>query len=98
MRKKKPSASAFKHCDDYIDDPTAPAALRAFLEVARSPAHGLTQAEPHPKLFADHQGARVRVTMASRLGIVGITKHLDSDTGYDTRVPVDQLSNFSETP
>ena len=87
-----------KHCDDYIDDATQPAALRAYLERARSPAHGLMSMEPFPKLFADYKGKRVRVTMASRIGDVGITFNLDQDTGYSNRVTVASLTNFSDSP
>lgn len=87
-----------KHCDDYIDDENAPLALRRFLERARSPGHGLTSAAPFPRLFADHQGKRVRVVMASRLGDVGVTSRLDRDIGYESRVFVADLSNFGDTP
>lgn len=87
-----------KHCDDYIDDETAPPALRAFLKRARSPAHGLTLAEAFPRLFADHEGKRVRVTMASRLGDVGITSNLNAEVGYEQRVAVEELSNFGTEP
>jgi hypothetical protein len=52
--------------------------------------------DPVPKLFADHDGRRVRVTMASRFGDVGITSHLDTEHGYDVRVAVGDLSNFAE--
>lgn len=86
------------HCDDYIDDPTAPWALRRFLAFARAPAPGAYQPKPHPCLFADHDGQRVRVTMASRFGDVGITRDLDVEMGYERRVHVSQLSNFSEAP
>ena len=85
-----------KHCDDYIDDLKADPALRKFLAFARSPAHGLLSPRPHPQLFADHKGTRVRVTMASRLGIVGITTNLTAETGYQKRVYVSELANFSE--
>jgi hypothetical protein len=88
----------FKHCDDYIDDATQPECLRAFLARARSPAHGHMSPDPFPTLFADYQGKRYRVVMASRLGDVGITTKLDKDHGYEARVPVEDLSNFSETP
>lgn len=87
-----------RHCDDYIDDPTAPEALRKFLAFARAPAHGLLLPEPHPMLYADYEGTRVRVTMASRLGDVGITADHGRETGYERRVHVSQLSNFSEAP
>jgi hypothetical protein len=49
-----------------------------------------------PRLFADYKGKRVRVTMASRFGDVGITDDLTKEHGYSTRVSVDDLSNFSE--
>ena len=104
MAKKKVSrdphddAPTFKHCDDFIDDPTAPDVLRKYLAFARAPAHGLLVSKPHPTLFADHAGTRVRVTMASRFGDVGITTDLTADLGYERRVPVSQLVNFSEVP
>jgi len=87
-----------RHCDDCIDDPSAPAALRKFLAFARAPAHGQLLPKPHPRLFADYDGQRVRVTMASRLGDVGIATDFGRDMGYDRRVAVSQLSNFSEVP
>ena len=86
------------HCDDYSDDLAAPAALRKYLAFARAPAHGHLLPKPHPKLYADYEGRRVRVIMASRLGDVGITTDLDAEFGYDCRVRVRSLSNFSELP
>lgn len=105
-RKKAPRPNArgpedppsFRVCDDYIDDSTAPAALRKYLEFARAPGHGQHLPEPHPRLFADHEGRRVRVTMASRMGDVGITTDFNAEQGYEQRVLVSQLDNFSETP
>jgi hypothetical protein len=47
-------------------------------------------------LFANYRGKRVRITMASRFGDVGITTTLSACSGYDTRVAVEELSNFSE--
>lgn len=87
-----------RHCDDYIDDLAAPEALRKFLVFARAPAHGQLLPAPHPRLFANHAGTRVRVTMASRLGDVGITTDFAAEMGYQQRVPVSQLSNFAEEP
>lgn len=86
------------HCDDYSDDPAAPDALRKYLAFARAPAHGQLLPKPHPKLYADYEGTRVRITVASRLGDVGITIHLDAEFGYERRVRVRSLTNFSETP
>jgi len=85
-----------EHCDDYIDDPSAPECLRVFLEHARSPAHGAFSERPLPRLFADHKGKRVRVVMASRFGDVGITGNLKADHGYDKRVAVADLANFGD--
>jgi hypothetical protein len=87
-----------RHCDDYIDDPTTVGPLRTYLAFARAPAHGQLLPKPHPRLFADHDGQRVRVTMASRLGDVGITTDHARELGYDRRVAVSELSNFSEEP
>ena len=91
-------AEPFRHCDEYSDDPNAPEALRKYLEFSRAPAHGAFLPKPHPQLYADYAGVRVRVTMASRLGDVGITTDFSRDMGYEQRVPVSQLANFSETP
>lgn len=85
-------------CDRYIDDPDAHPALRRYLAFARAPAHGQLLPRPHPRLFADYEGQRVRVTMASRFGDVGITTDLSAELGYDRRVLVRQLGNFSEDP
>ena len=96
-----------KHCDDYIDDPSAPEPLRKYLDRARMPAHGMLEKTPYPRLFATYvgrrwrgvkKGARVRVVMASRLGDVGITKNLQADHGYMLRCAVKELTNFSEEP
>lgn len=94
----KPAAPSLKHCDEYIDDESAPLVLRQFLQRARSPAHGMLQSTMFPTLFADYQGSRVRVVMASRFGHVGITKNLAADFNYETTVPVSELSNFGEFP
>lgn len=90
--------TAPKHCDDYIDDPTQPECLRKFLDHARSPAHGSLRDEPRPTLYATHDGQRVRVTMASRFGDVGITPDLAKEYGYASRVAVESLTDFSDAP
>lgn len=41
-------------------------------------------------------GTRVRLVMASRFGDVGITKDLKANRGYEARVPVEYLSDFSD--
>lgn len=103
-------SQSFKHCDEYIEDPTQPECLRKFLDRARSPAHGRFgpgSEKPYPTLYATYQGKdwqgvckgdRVRVTMASRMGDVGCTKNLNADHGYQIRTAVADLNDFSETP
>lgn len=95
-----------RHCDDYIDDASAPACLRAFLSRARSPSHGHLSSDAFPKLFATYRGKawrgidpgdRVRVVMASRMGDVGITKRMDADGGYAVRCFIESLDEFSES-
>lgn len=88
----------FKHCDDYIDDVSQPECLRTFLDHARSPAHGLFLPGKRPMLFAYHNGKRVRVVMASRFGDVGITDRLGDEHGYQKRVAVADLTDFSSAP
>lgn len=44
------------------------------------------------------KASRVRLTMASRFGDVGVTKDLDQESGYQARVAVEQLTDFSEVP
>lgn len=88
-------------CDDYIHDYKFPVALRVFLLRHRLPAIDgmlLESAGFNPKLFATYEGKRVRVTMASRLGDVGITEDLDKEHGYHKRVYLDALSDFKEEP
>ena len=90
-----------KHCDDYIHDLSAPGALRWFLFVHRLPAVDQILCRAHdvkPVLFADYQGRRVRVVMASRLGDVGVTEDLTVENGYQRRVGVEELTNFGDTP
>ena len=96
-----------RHCEQVMDDPSAPECLRFFLRIARGPkpSGGL------PPLFATlkrdfsgrllapvalKKGQRVRVTDAGRFGDVGITTDLDEAAKYLARASVDELENFSE--
>ncbi len=88
---------AYEHCDDYIEDATQPECLRAFLDYARSPAHGAFHEGPKPRLFARHGKRLVRVVMASRFGDVGITTRLHDEHGYEKRVAVADLTHFANT-
>jgi len=98
-----------KHCDDYISDYSADKCLRFFLLINRMPAVDSLLCHEmgvRPKLFADwvdprftpKPSRRVRVVMASRLGDVGITENLKAEQGYQLRVPVEALTNFSDKP
>lgn len=91
-----------RHCDTYIHDRSYPLCLRWWLFVNRVPAvdkllcdeKGVTTS-----LYANFEGERWKVNMASRFGDVGLTKRFDTDMGYEKRgVYIEQLSNFSETP
>ena len=101
-----------KHCDDYIRDKSQPKCLRAFLLFHRVPAMDKYKWEERgwkiPTLFATYEPKhgpgggkgkvkRVRVTMASRFGDVGISTDLKGDGGYDLRVNVSDLRDFSES-
>lgn len=97
-KKLKQPAREPRHCDDYIEDEASPEVLRLFLERARAPAHGRLQADPFPTLYADLGGVTYRVTMASRLGDVGITSNFNQDCGYARRVWVEELANFRSAP
>lgn len=88
------------HCEDAIDDYRSdyPDCVKWFIFVKRLRPDLRNLAERiagNPKLFADYQGKRVRITMASRLGDLGITEDLES-TNYQDRVTIDKLTNFSD--
>jgi len=85
----------FVHCDNYIEDPETPECLRSFLKFARAPAHGSELGIKQPLCYADYQGKRYKLTMASRFGDVGISTVMHAEHGYDHRVAISELSNFS---
>jgi hypothetical protein len=84
------------HCDDILDDKSAPPCVLDFLKVARSLAHGTPLATP--ELYANYDGVRVQVTMASRFGDVGIRFYPFEPRGYgygyDKRVFLPDLTDF----
>lgn len=47
------------------------------------------------KLFCMYEGKKYRVTGASRLGDVWLTKDFNQDTGYQARVMVDQCNQWT---
>ncbi len=85
------------HCDSIIHHPKYPVCLRYFILVNRLPAIDKSlvfSAVGLPKCFATYRNRRVRLTMASRFGDVGINSDLNAD-GYEDRVSVDELTDFS---
>jgi len=96
-----------RHCDQVMDDPSAPECLRFFLRVARGqslpgglpPLFATLKRDFSGRLLAPvalKKGQRVRVTDAGRFGDVGITTDLDEAAKYLARASVDELENFSE--
>lgn len=89
------------HCDRYIGTCREPDCLQWWLLINRLPATEKMLAHRmgvSPSLYADYRGKRVRCTMASRFGDIGITFDLKRECGYTKRVAVKELSNFSPTP
>ena len=88
-----------EHSDDYGHRLEVSKALRWFLFVERLPAlekFMVYEKAGEPQLFANYQGKPVRVVMASRFGDVGITSYLGKTHGYQKRVLVSELTDFSD--
>lgn len=88
-----------EHCDEVVDDYQAPDALRWFIFINRLPAVLKVLAKnmgTEPVLFAKYKGKLVRVVMASRFGDVGITSDLSAERGYEERVMLSQLTDFTD--
>lgn len=89
------------HVDDFVDNPgfDDPAKQYAgfFFLLHRLPA--IMQAayaewiKPH-RLFCTYAGERYRVTGASRMGDVWLTKDHERQVGYDFRVDLDECSEW----
>jgi hypothetical protein len=89
------------HCDEVINNVDYPECLRNWLKVHRSPAIKKSEVNSelgNPQCFATFNGNRFKLVMASRFGDVGITKNLAADNGYEYRVSINRLSDFSENP
>lgn len=90
-----------RHVDDFIDDPETDVYASWFLNLKRLPAilqfKFVDQIKQY-QLYCDYNGERWRVTGASRLGDVWLTKNIDQSSGYQERVPIDRCSNWSPTP
>lgn len=100
----------FTHIDDFIDYGSSISAgfndenelyARWMLDHFRRPATtkmAFDRFYNDKKLFATYSGERYRVTGASRMGDVWITKDFDQKDGYQNRVMVDELSEWSANP
>ena len=76
---------AVKYAKWYINNMLVPAVFqRPFKQVMKD-----------IKLFCTYKGTRWRVTGASRLGDVWLTKNIDKDTGYGERVNVSDITEWS---
>jgi hypothetical protein len=96
-RLRRTFAKLIQTCDDAIHDFDLPDPVRMWLLLNRMPAGDKNLLEVcgvEPQLFATWEGKRVRVTMASRFGDLGITTDLDSET-YQHRVLLFELSDFN---
>ena len=94
------------HVDNWIDDPfpihdEAVNYAKWFLNYKRMPAASQMKfyefMKDH-KLFCMYEGEQYRVTGASRMGDVYLTKDFGRDAGYDKRVSVDKCSQWSPEP
>lgn len=88
------------HVDDWVEFRSGDAYARWFLFLSRLPAHMKNDFMPwigRYKLFATWRGKRHRVTGASRMGDVWLTADFKRDTGYERRVSVTELSEWSPT-
>jgi hypothetical protein len=87
-----------RHVDDFLDDPTSDPYAAQWLELFRRPAIDKMRAPNKEKLFATYEGRRYRVIGCSQLGDVWLTADFARENGYDKRVDVDTLSEWSPTP
>lgn len=94
-----------EHCDNYIWRLSAPTPLRFWLLINRLPALERIMAREagcDPQCYATYKDGDmhriVRLTMASRMGDIGISYDLRRSMGYDKRVMVASLTDFRLKP
>jgi hypothetical protein len=83
---------------DVLMDFDLPAMVRGFIALNQGPATetmAIREAGFMPRLYATYREKRVRVTMVSRLGDVGIS-HKDEEYGYFTRCSIYDLTDFAD--
>lgn len=93
------------HVDDFIDEPcfndNEPQETYAkwMLFCFRLPASlkiSFKTYLPTTKLFGVYEDKKYRITGASRMGDVWITSDFNQTTGYEQRVSVDKISQWSD--
>ncbi len=75
-----------------------PALVRGFIAINQGPATetmAIRGAGFMPRLYGTYEGERVRVTMVSRLGDIGISRE-DKEHGYFERCSIYDLTDFSD--
>lgn len=84
--------------DKALHDFDLPAIVRGYLAIKQGTATetmAIAEAGYMPKLYATYKGERVRVTLVSTMGDVGISRE-DKSHGYFTRCSIYDLSDFSD--
>lgn len=84
--------------EDVLHDFDLPAMVRGFIAINQGPATetmAIREAGFMPRLYASYRGERVRVTMVSRLGDVGVSRK-DEEYGYFDRCSIYDLSEFGD--
>lgn len=92
------------HVDDFIDDSftyktNSEKYARFVLNYFRLSAALTMDFEPFMKqykLFCQYEGLKYKVTGASRMGDIWLSKDLTRDAGYDLRVCIEECSDWSD--
>lgn len=93
-----------KHVDDWIEESAMGNDENAkyaafFLHLKRLPASlqmGFESQIKNFKLFCNYAGEKYRVTGASRMGDVWLTRNFEQDQGYEERVDIELCSGWSK--
>lgn len=93
------------HVDDWINEPSfgdkGEAYAKFVLDYMRKPAWAILAFRPwmeQHRLFCTYNGLRYRVTGASRLGDVWLSRNLDKAEGYELRVDVAKCEEWGAGP
>ena len=94
------------HIDDWIDTPSPPGKIgecyaKFMFWYFRYPAwaqFAFRRWMTNYKLFCTFNGERYRVTGASRMGDIWLTKDFNRDAGYELRADVTNCDEWSDNP